>query len=68
MSKTVDAQTVRMISAKAACGDDSVRNYFAGKPMRSVTAFRIRNAIAALGSEVKTPNAQAISSVPGSKA
>jgi hypothetical protein len=69
MSKTIDAQSARSIAAKAACGDNSVRNYYAGKPMRSCTEFRIRKAIIELGGEVPTPNRLlAVSSVPGSKA
>jgi hypothetical protein len=51
MSKTIDAQSARSIAAKAACGDNSVRNYYAGKPMRSCTEFRIRKAIIELGGE-----------------
>ena len=68
MNKTVDAQSVRTIAAKAACGDDSVRNFYAGKRMRSVTEFRIRNAINELGDTVPRPEAMAVSSAPGSKA
>jgi len=67
MPKTADAQAVRTIAAKAACGEDSVRNFYAGRRMRSVTEFRIRNAINELGPSVPRPESMAVSSVPGSK-
>ena len=69
MPKTIDAQSVRMIAAEAACDEQSVRNFVAGKKLRSVTTFRIQNAVTKLGlSYTQPPSSLAVSSVPGSKA
>ena len=69
MPKTIDAQSVRMIAAEAACDEKSVRKFVNGGQLRDVTAFRIRNAVSKLGMSYTAPtNNAAISSTPGSKA